>query len=53
MKQIILELLTSVDDETLAKSESRVDDFKNSVTKCVTKYGASWADIVIDFEWHE
>ena len=53
MKRIILELLNSVDDKTLAKAESRFDDFRNSITKCIKKYGASWADIVIDFEWHE
>ena len=50
---MILELLNSVDEETLAKTELRFDDFRNSITKFIIKYGASWADIVIDFEWHE
>ena len=50
---MILELMNSVDKETLATAEARFDDFKNSITKCIMKYGASWADIVIDFEWHE
>ena len=53
MKEMVLELLMSMDDKTLAQANSRADDFKDAISICSVKYGASWADIVIHFEWRE
>ena len=50
---MVLDLLNNVDDKVLAKANSGIDDFYIAITKCTVKYGASWADIVIHFEWKD
>jgi len=50
-KQIILDLLTNASDSLIKQASSQVQDLEQSIKSVESKYGASWEDIVIHFEW--
>ena len=52
IKQIVIDLMTAISQEILMEAQESPDRFLESIKRTVSKYGSSWADIVIDFKWH-
>ena len=52
IKQLVLELLNSVNESLLAKANDSIENFKQAIDKCAAKFGSGWADIIINFNWH-
>ena len=53
VKQLIVDLMTRVDDKFLEKAEKNSSDFLKAIDKVTNKYGAGWEDVVISFEWRD
>ena len=53
IKQLVLDLMNSANDDILSKANLRSQDFAKVIHKCSTKFGSSWSDIVINFEWYD
>ena len=51
IKQLIMELLNSIDEDILTRASANPQSFLNSIKKCSDKFGSGWADIVMDFTW--
>ena len=51
IKQLIMELMNSIDENILNRASADPQSFRNSIKKCSAKFGTGWADIVIDFTW--
>ena len=51
LKQIMLDMINSIDGELFSMIETNTGLFKASVETISKKYGASWADLIIHFEW--
>ena len=52
IKQIVIDLMTTISKEILDSAQNNSDRFLESIKRTVSKYGSSWADIVIDFMWY-
>ena len=52
IKQIVIDLMTTISKEILDSAQNSPDRFLESIKRTVSKYGSSWADIVIDFMWY-
>lgn len=44
--------MTRLSDKLLSEANQRVVDFERAIEKVSKKYGASWEDVVIHFEWN-
>lgn len=53
IKQLLLELLNSVDKTILERANESIENFKEAINKSIAKFGSSWADIIINFNWHD
>jgi len=50
-KQLIVDLFSNINHVKLTEIAAHVDMVQTSILKTVNKYGASWEDILIHFEW--
>ena len=50
-KQILIDLLSSVDASLLEKANTDLPAFSKALNTALSGYGASWCDAVIQFEW--
>ena len=50
-KQLIMELMNSINEDILTQASANPDAFRKSIIKCSAKFGTGWADIVMDFTW--
>ena len=48
---MIVDLMTSLNDELLAQANGDSAEFLQAAKYCVNKYGTGWEDIVMRFEW--
>lgn len=51
IKQTVLEMINAIDSEIMAQIEGHASLFRRSLESIQKKYGASWADLVILFQW--
>ena len=49
---MLLDLFNSIDKSILEKAECNSSHFLSSIKTVSEKYGASWVDIILHFEWH-
>ena len=53
-KQLLIDLLTNITKTGLiAQAKQSIQDFKKAIDAFIGKYGASWEDIIIRYEWRE
>ena len=53
VKQTLVDLLKNSSIEFLAQANGDPEGFKKAIEGAMEKYGASWEDIVIRFEWRQ
>lgn len=51
VKTMIVDLMTSLNDELLVQANNESAEFLQAAKFCVNKYGTGWEDIVMRFEW--
>lgn len=53
VKQTLVDLLKNSSDEFFVQANGDPEGFKKAIEGALEKYGASWEDIVIRFEWRQ
>ena len=50
-KQLLVGLVSRASDAVLREAESQCEEFEEALNRATKRYGSSWEDVVILFEW--